>query len=81
MFTVPPAVPFLYYMRSVRLLRIFFLKLGLFAGFSLEQRSCDGRAGEIIYFKVQRSSFRVQQSSFRVLRSSEGCSVSPKGAA
>jgi hypothetical protein len=85
---MPPAVALLYYMRSGRLLRIF-PKLGLFAGFSLYIINFAGRnsevamggAGDIIYFRAQRSSFRVQHSSLRVLRRSEGCSVTQKGAA
>jgi hypothetical protein len=78
---VPPAVPFLYYMRSGRFLLIFPLNLDLSRGFLYTSLiSPEGTAklrwaaGEIIYFRVHRSSFRV-------LGRSEGCSVTPKGAA
>jgi hypothetical protein len=84
-FTVTPAVALLYYVRSGRLLRIFFLNLDFSRGFlytSLisrkEQRSCDGRGGGHILGCIV-AHFRVLHSSFRVVRRSEGCSVAQIG--
>ncbi len=57
---MPPAVALLNYISSNILWR-FFSQTGIFAGFSLyiihrkEQRSCDGRGGDIILIKKNKT--------------------------
>ena len=65
---MPPAVALLNYISSGILLRIF-SQTGIFAGFSLHiinfavRISEAAMGGNIIFFRVSRSSFRVRRSS------------------